>query len=91
MQRITNSRLNICRRSKDNGKTTYTAYVDYKKAFDSISHTWLIELRKSTKSTPALLHTITGTNPKMDHQNNDIFQVDSLSSLWFCMVMNRLP
>ncbi|CAD7079165.1 unnamed protein product [Hermetia illucens] len=80
-----------------------TAYIDYKSAFDSISHSWLLQVLRLYKINPnvvLLLRTVMknwSTKLSVSSQTSGeipirrgIFQGDSLSPLWFCLALNPL-
>ncbi|KAL0840474.1 hypothetical protein ABMA28_015720 [Loxostege sticticalis] len=81
----------------------HSMYIDYKKAYDSVPHSWLLKVLDIYKIHPTLtnfLQTVmqkwitrlkiaqTETNPI--HIKRGIFQGDSLSPLWFCLALNPL-
>lgn len=81
----------------------YWAYIDYKKTFDSVPHSWLKEILEIYKITPAIVSTlntmmkewqtnINFQNSKIEEikRKKGIFQGDSLSDLWFCLTLNPL-
>lgn len=78
------------------------AYIDYKKAFDSVPHSWLLKVLKLYKIHPYLVNTISYlmSNWKTHIQfstldtavdiSRGIYQGDSLSPLLFCLAINPL-
>ncbi|XP_060802889.1 uncharacterized protein LOC132902324 [Amyelois transitella] len=81
----------------------YTMYIDYKKAFDSVPHSWLLYILQHYKINSTLVqflrHTMQNWSTKLilhqietDHIQirRGIFQGDSLSPLWFCLALNPL-
>lgn len=91
--------------AKKQRKNLFTAYIDYKKAFDSIPHTWLIEslgLYKVDTQVINLLQNLMNTWQTHIKSNDPgspgvnikiqrgIFQGDALSALWFCVALNPL-
>lgn len=93
----------ITEHAKKNKKSLYWVYVDYKKAFDSVPHSWLKEVLKLYKISPiiqrALATMMLNWNTTL-HINSEplgninirrgIFQGDSLSPLWFCLALAPL-
>ncbi|CAD7078651.1 unnamed protein product [Hermetia illucens] len=80
-----------------------TAYIDYKSAFDSISHSWLLQVLRLYKINPnvvLLLRTVMknwSTKLSVSLQTSGeilirpgIFQGDSLSPLWSSLALNPL-
>ncbi|KAI5731489.1 hypothetical protein M8J77_010820 [Diaphorina citri] len=78
-------------------------YIDYAKAYDSIPHSWLLEVLKIYKINDNIINTLAKlmTNWKTKIHLNDIvtdeilfkrglYQGDSYSSLWFCLSINPL-
>ena len=96
---------NLCTRNKYLHTYIHT-YIHYLKAFDSVSHEWLIEPLKLAKLPPLIVTTIdtltkSWTNIYISGQNvyftsnlieckNGIFQGDGLSILMFILSMNSL-
>lgn len=81
----------------------WTAYVDYQKAFDSVPHSWLLEILQIYKIDPIIQTCLSAamknwsTDLKLLNQDmgtikicRGIFQGDSLSPLWFCLALNPL-
>lgn len=79
------------------------AYIDYKKAYDSIPHTWLVEILSIYKIAPQIKDLLivlmgkwktslmmTGNKVADINIKQGIFQGDSLSPLWFCLALNPL-
>lgn len=84
-------------------KDLYVAYIDYKKAFDSVPHSLLIEIlevNKIDKVIVNLLRTLMhhwttqlhlqGTNIGKIEIKKGIFQGDALSALWYCVTLAPL-
>ena len=84
-------------------RNLHMCYIDYKKAFDSVPHDWLVKILDIYRINPRIkyLLQICMSNWKTNlHVNNDnlgsvlinrgIFQGDSLSPLWFCLAINPL-
>ena len=93
----------ILKQVQKKSRNLSVAYVDYCKAFDSVPHSWLIEVLKLYKidfQIIGLLKQLMKTwRTKLHclnlHTNNvsisrGIFQGDSLSPIWFCMALNPL-
>lgn len=78
------------------------AYIDYRKAFDSIPHNWLIKTMEIYKVHPDIIQSISHLMARWGTQilSNDmkihipirrgIYQGDSLSPLLFCLALNPL-
>lgn len=85
-------------------RNIHMAYIDYRKAFDSVPHSWLVkvlELYKINTEMVALLeHLMSLWETELSLGNSirtrripirrGIFQGDSLSPLWFCLALNPL-
>jgi len=84
-------------------RNLHMCYIDYKKAFDSVPHDWLLKTLDIYRINPRIkyLLQICMSNWKTNlHVNNDnlgsvlinrgIYQGDSLSPLWFCLAINPL-
>ncbi|XP_064072076.1 uncharacterized protein LOC113393371 [Vanessa tameamea] len=87
-------------------KNINTMYIDYRKAFDSIPHSWLLYVLQHYKIHPQLIYFLENsmqnwkTTLKITgHANTEtpdilirrgIFQGDALSPLWFCLALNPL-
>ncbi|XP_047546074.1 uncharacterized protein LOC125077984 [Vanessa atalanta] len=87
-------------------KNINTMYIDYRKAFDSIPHSWLLYVLHHYKVHPQLIYFLENsmqnwkTTLKITgHANTEtpdilirrgIFQGDALSPLWFCLALNPL-
>lgn len=81
-----------------------TAYIDYRKAFDSIPHTWLLHALEIYKIDPVIVNVLetimNAWNTTLILNGNlksspikirrGIFQGDALSPLWFCLALNPL-
>lgn len=97
----------VMQQAYQQNRNLHTCYIDYKKAFDMIPHTWLIEIMEIYKIHPNIvtflrkcmqqwktkinLSTNTETiETELLNIQRGIFQGDSLSALWFCMVINPL-
>ncbi len=95
----------ICNQAYLRHNNLFTAYIDYKKAFDSVPHDWLIQVLKIYKINPYIVtflehvmsswHTtihLNEANIRTDaiRIKRGIFQGDSLSPLWFCLALNPL-
>lgn len=78
-------------------------YIDYRKAFDSVPHDWLLKVLELYKINPNIITFLSHIMKKWKSQillNNrymttinirkGIFQGDSLSPLWFCLALNPL-
>lgn len=88
-----------------NKEDLYSTYIDYKKAYDSVPHTWLLKVLDIYKVHPQLLSFLkiaminwttrlqtserTTETPPIRIQRG-IFQGDALSPLWFCLALNPL-
>lgn len=86
-------------------RNIFMSYIDYKKAFDSVPHSWLIKTLEIYKVNPNIrnflkhimsnwrttIH-LTAGNMKTEPImiSRGIFQGDSLSALWFCLAINPL-
>ncbi|XP_028158192.1 uncharacterized protein LOC114351251 [Ostrinia furnacalis] len=93
----------ILRQVQRQKRELHSMYIDYRKAYDSVPHTWLLEVLRIYKIHPTLtnfLRTVMQkwtTRLKVAHTETDpiyikrgIFQGDSLSPLWFCLALNPL-
>lgn len=80
-----------------------TAYIDYQKAFDSIPHSWLLEVLRIYKINPNIINMLEyimrtwRTKINIDKEitgevmiKTGIFQGDALSTLWFCLSLRPL-
>ncbi|KAL1446751.1 hypothetical protein WDU94_005638 [Cyamophila willieti] len=78
-------------------------YIDYAKAYDSIPHTWLMEILKIYKINDNVIRTLEKlmktwrTKIHLNETTTDeiffkrgLYQGDSYSSLWFCLAINPL-
>lgn len=93
----------ICGQAYTNNRNLFTAYIDYKKAFDSVPHDWLIKVLQMYKIHPTIVsllkHIMLSWRTRL-HLNSQqtstisiakgIFQGDALSPLWFVLAMNPL-
>ncbi|CAK1593328.1 unnamed protein product [Parnassius mnemosyne] len=89
-----------------NRKNISTMYIDYRKAFDSVPHSWLLYVLQHYKIHPQIIHFLKNS---MQHWKTTlktigtscleipeipirrgIFQGDALSPLWFCLALNPL-
>ncbi|CAK1584730.1 unnamed protein product [Parnassius mnemosyne] len=89
-----------------NRKNISTMYIDYRKAFDSVPHSWLLYILQHYKIHPQIIHFLKNS---MQHWKTTlktigtscietpeipirrgIFQGDALSPLWFCLALNPL-
>ena len=96
---INNAILENCKKKRRN---LSTAWIDHKKVFDSIPHSWILQCLNMYKIHPILTTFIEvrmhqwKTNMVLVHENGDlesregIFQSDSLSPLLFTMSLNPL-
>lgn len=79
------------------------AFIDYKKAFDSIPHSLMLKVLEIYKVHPKIVDFLTSIIPKWNinlycgqksfgviNIRSGIFQGDSLSPLWFCLALNPL-
>lgn len=79
------------------------AYIDYKKAFDSVPHDWLIKVLEIYRVNPTIIRLLTHAMTTWETQakiggsaisnikiRRGIYQGDSLSPLWFCLALNPL-
>lgn len=93
----------ITEQTKKKKGDLYWAYIDYRKAFDSVPHSWLEEVLKIYKIDPqirellAVLMKRWETELRLNNRNlgriainRGIYQGDSLSALWFCLALNPL-
>ncbi|XP_047019155.1 uncharacterized protein LOC124637519 [Helicoverpa zea] len=87
-------------------KNINTMYIDYKKAFDSVPHSWLLNILHRYKIHPQITNflensmkhwttTLKTLGPNTTATNDipirrGIFQGDALSPLWFCLALNPL-
>lgn len=84
-------------------RNLFAAFIDYKKAFDMVPHSWLLETLRLYKINPQLVSfcevVMTKWCTKLKAQKltskliqikRGIFQGDSLSPLWFCLSINPL-
>ncbi|XP_044755067.1 uncharacterized protein LOC123314020 [Coccinella septempunctata] len=93
----------ITKQARKKSRNISVAWIDYKKAFDSIPHSWLLKVLKLygvSKNIVILLeHLMTtwrtnliigsDTTPEI-RISTGIFQGDKLSTLWFCLALNPL-
>ena len=84
---INNAILENCKKRK---KNLSTAWIDYKKAFDSVPHSWILKCLSQWKTNMTLVHKegVLETGPIRIKRG--IFQGDSLSPLLFTMSLNPL-
>ncbi|CAK1604623.1 unnamed protein product [Parnassius mnemosyne] len=90
---------------KRNRRNLSAAWIDYKKAFDSVPHTWLkrvLELYKvdftvrdflgqcMEQWSTILCHLGERMTAAENHIRRGIFQGDCLSPIWFCLSLNPL-
>ena len=54
----------VTENAKRNGKNLFMAWIDYKKAFDSVPHSWIIESLKIYKVSPNIIQLIEEMMPK---------------------------
>ncbi|KAL1447199.1 hypothetical protein WDU94_005635 [Cyamophila willieti] len=96
----------ICAQAKKRCKNLSVAWVDYVKAYDSVPHSWLLQVLSIYRIDPKLIdflkHSMNQwmtklslTLPAKKNNNNNntsrgIFQGDSWSPLWFCLSLNPL-
>ena len=94
----------VSRQALRRKRNIYTMFIDYKKAFDSVPHSWLIYILQHYKIHPIIVtflqHTMQNWSTKLKFNNQTeteninirrgIFQGDSLSPLWFCLALNPL-
>ncbi|CAH2105270.1 unnamed protein product [Euphydryas editha] len=85
-------------------KDIHSMFIDYRKAFDSIPHTWLLKVLQIYKINPIIISFLQvsmqnwQTKLKINqslttepiHIKRGIFQGDALSPLWFCLALNPL-
>ncbi|XP_063897007.1 uncharacterized protein LOC135118563 [Helicoverpa armigera] len=87
-------------------KDINTMYIDYRKAFDSVPHSWLLNVLQRYKIHPQIIHFLessmqnwtttlktigpTTTTTSEIPIRRGIFQGDALSPLWFCLALNPL-
>lgn len=80
-----------------------TCYIDYKKAFDSVPHDWLVKVLQVYKIHPKVIGLLTalmkswktaltlcGGEIDIVNISRGIFQGDALSPLWFVLALNPL-
>lgn len=93
----------IHRHAATNKRNLHCTYIDYKKAFDSIPHSWLLYVLKIYKINPVIIDFLKNIMPLWKttlHLNTitsreivikkGIYQGDSLSPLWFCLALNPI-
>lgn len=93
----------LTKQAKRKKRNLSVAWIDYRKAFDSVPHSWLLEILKIYKIHPkvtmllqhlmASWRTVLNVKEYKTQEINirrGIFQGDSLSPLWFCMSLNPL-
>jgi hypothetical protein len=86
-----------------NKQNLHCTYIDYKKAFDSIPHSWLIRILQIYKIDPVLINFLqktmklwkttlhlNQTKTREIYIKKGIYQGDSLSPLWFCLALNPI-
>ena len=82
------------------------AWIDFKKAYDSVPHSWLVESLKLYKvnhrvvkllenlmklwNTKLIIRGTEGYETSSIQVRRGIFQGDSLSPIWFCLALNPL-
>ncbi len=92
--------------TKDNKKRNTNlamAWIDYKKAFDSVPHSWIVKCMEmykiNTKLQEVIISSMTEWKTTLMHDKQEIgkvpikrgiFQGDSLSPLLFCLAINPL-
>jgi hypothetical protein len=90
--------------ARKNHRNIYTAFIDYKKAYDSVPHSWLLKIFKIYKINLDLVnflsHVMTFWRTTLNLSINSksepieikrgIYQGNCLSPLWFCLAINPL-
>jgi hypothetical protein len=84
-------------------RNLHMCYIDYKKAFDSTPHNWLLKVLNMYKISPSIINVLNhmmsswrvnlhadGKNLGNIHIRRGIFQGDSFSPVWFCLAINPL-
>ncbi|KAL0810623.1 hypothetical protein ABMA28_010737 [Loxostege sticticalis] len=93
----------ILRQVHKNKGELHSMYIDYRKAYDSVPHSWLLKVLDIYKINPLITHFLQTamqkwkTSLKMSDTQTEpiaikrgIFQGDSFSPLWFCLALNPL-
>lgn len=94
----------VMKQAELNQRNLTICYIDYKKAFDSVPHSWLLKTLEIYKVHPKIYNFLdnvmktwrTSINLSSNSQTDNIeikrglFQGDSLSALWFCLCLNPL-
>ncbi|XP_036334664.1 uncharacterized protein LOC118745244 [Rhagoletis pomonella] len=96
----------IMEQAYHNQRNIYTSYIDFKKAFDTVPHSWILEVLDFYKISPNIkrlmqqLMNSWNVTLKLFHNKGlikpapipirGIFQGDSLSPIWFCLALNPL-
>lgn len=93
----------ITKQAKKKLRNLSIAWIDYKKAFDSVPHSWLLKVLRlygvSEQFVGLLEHMMTTWRTKLVFGTKTtseikiltgIFQGDKLSALWFCLALNFL-
>jgi len=88
---------------KERKVALHAAWIDYKKAFDSVPHSWLIKSLEMVKVSRTVIEfmkdamgkwktelTVNGENIGLCNIRRGIFQGDSLSPLWFVIALMPL-
>ena len=93
----------ILKQARVKARNLHMGYIDYKKAFDSVPHDWLIRVLQIYKISPTIIGCLDEMmktwriNLHLSNKNigvvdirRGIFQGDSLSPAWFCLALNPL-
>ncbi|XP_044745135.1 uncharacterized protein LOC123306999 [Coccinella septempunctata] len=93
----------VTKQARKRLKNISIAWIDYKKAFDTVPHSWLLKILEiygvSANIIELLKHLMTSWRTSLIFDNKrtpeiristGIFQGDKLSTLWFCLAMNPL-
>ncbi|XP_044755006.1 uncharacterized protein LOC123313959 [Coccinella septempunctata] len=87
-------------------KNISMCWIDYQKAYDSVPHSWLVEILRIYKISPDIIHlwehlmgtwrttlSVKGTKSYRTKEisiKRGIFQGDNWSTEWFCLALNPL-
>ncbi|KAL0870860.1 hypothetical protein ABMA27_004702 [Loxostege sticticalis] len=93
----------ILRQVHRNKSELHSMYIDYRKAYDSVPHSWLLKVLDIYTINPLLINFLQAAMEKWVTRvrvaelqtepiqiKRGIFQGDSFSPLWFCLALNPL-
>lgn len=80
------------KQAKARNRNIHTMYVDYKKAFNYVPHSWQIFMLEHYRIHPILVSFISTAMLQWETrpERRGIFQSHAFSPLWFCLALNPL-